>query len=141
MVAARPNGGARAAVADTRGAAHALARFAARPSLVVPEGESAERINSLPVAALRLGPSMVADLRKLGFQRVSDLLATPRASLTLRFGPELGLRWQEPRRRRGPNLWDAVRWRNDKSDQGTVSEADGPEFTLKWDSRSEGQGL
>jgi protein ImuB len=35
---------ARAAIADTRGAAHGLARFAARPSLVVPERESAERI-------------------------------------------------------------------------------------------------
>src|ERR1700722_4597974 len=30
---------ARAAMADTRGAAHALARFAARPTLVVPERE------------------------------------------------------------------------------------------------------
>jgi protein ImuB len=69
-----------------------LARFAARPSLVVRECESAERIKPLPIAALRLAADMVNDLRGLGFARISDLLATPRAPLTLRFGPELGRR-------------------------------------------------
>jgi protein ImuB len=86
---------ARAAMADTRGAAHALARFAARPSLVVPERESADRIKPLPIAALRLAADMVDDLRKLGFERIADLLATPRAPLTLRFGPELGRRMDQ----------------------------------------------
>jgi protein ImuB len=83
---------ARAAMADTRGAAHALARFAARPTLVVPPRESAERIRPLPIAALRLATDTVDDLRRLGFERIADLLATPRAPLTLRFGPELGRR-------------------------------------------------
>jgi protein ImuB len=83
---------ARAAMADTRGAAHALARFAARPTLVVPPRESAGRIRPLPIAALRLAADTVDDLRKLGFERIADLLATPRAPLTLRFGPELGRR-------------------------------------------------
>lgn len=83
---------ARAAIADTRGAAHALARFAARPALVVPERESADRIRPLPIAALRLPLDIVDDLRKLGFERIADLMATPRAPLTLRFGPELGRR-------------------------------------------------
>jgi protein ImuB len=83
---------ARAAMADTRGAAHALARFAGRPSLVIAERESAERIKPLPIAALRLPQDTIDDLRKLGFERVADLLATPRAPLTLRFGPELGRR-------------------------------------------------
>src|SRR6202165_5688917 len=92
---------ARAAIADTRGAAHALARFAARPSLVVPERESAERIKPLPIAALRLAPDMVDDLRRLGFERVSDLMATPRAPLTLRFGPELGRRLDQATGRTG----------------------------------------
>jgi protein ImuB len=86
---------ARAAIADTRGAAHALARFAARPALVVPERESPDRIKPLPIAALRLSADMVADLRKLGFDRISDLLATPRAPLTLRFGPVLGRRMDQ----------------------------------------------
>jgi protein ImuB len=86
---------ARGATADTRGAAHALARFAARPSLVVPERESPDRIKPLPIAALRLPADMVDDLRKLGFERIADLLATPRAPLTLRFGPELGRRMDQ----------------------------------------------
>ena len=86
---------ARAAIADTRGAAHALARFAARPALVVPERESAERIKPLPITALRLPPDTVDDLRKLGFERIADLMATPRAPLTLRFGPELGRRMDQ----------------------------------------------
>jgi len=92
---------ARAAMADTRGAAHALARFAARPTLVVPERESAERIKPLPIAALRLAPDMVDDLRRLGFERVSDLMATPRAPLTLRFGPALGRRLDQATGRTG----------------------------------------
>jgi protein ImuB len=86
---------ARAAIADTRGAAHALARFAAWPALVVPERESPDRIKPLPIAALRLSADMVDDLRKLGFERIADLLATPRAPLTLRFGPVLGRRMNQ----------------------------------------------
>ncbi|MEH6952654.1 DNA polymerase Y family protein [Nitrobacter sp. NHB1] len=92
---------ARAAMADTRGAAYALARFAAQSSLVIPERESAERIKPLPIAALRLTADMVDDLRRLGFERVSDLLATPRAPLTLRFGPELGRRMDQATGRTG----------------------------------------
>jgi protein ImuB len=91
----------RAAVADTRGAAHALARFAARPALVVPERESADRIKPLPIAALRLASDMVGDLRRLGFERIADLLAMPRAPLTLRFGPELGRRMDQATGRTG----------------------------------------
>ncbi len=83
---------ARAAMAGTWGAAHAAARFAARPTLVLSDEEGIERIALLPVAALRLPDDMITDLRKLGFERISDLTATPRAPLTLRFGPELGRR-------------------------------------------------
>jgi protein ImuB len=92
---------ARAAMADTRGAAHALARFAARPALVVPERESADRIKPLPIASLRLAADMVGDFRRLGFERIADLLATPRAPLTLRFGPELGRRLDQATGRTG----------------------------------------
>jgi protein ImuB len=99
---------ARAAIADNRGAAHALARFAARPSLVIPESESAERIKPLPIAALRLPQDTVNNLRKLGFRRISDLLATPRAPLTLRFGPELGRRLDQATGRAGEPI-DPVR--------------------------------
>ena len=50
------------------------------------------RSRRLPIAALRLPHDMVDALRKLGFERIGELLATPRAPLALRFGPELGRR-------------------------------------------------
>ena len=83
---------ARAAMADTWGAAHGLARCVARSSLVVPAGTSATTIFDLPIAALRLDVGRVESLRTLGFERIGELAATPRAPLTLRFGPEPGRR-------------------------------------------------
>ena len=83
---------ARAAIADSRGAAHALARHAADPIRIAPVGVLAQALAPLPVSALRLPLEVVAGLRLLGFQRIGDLLAQPRAPLTLRFGPELGRR-------------------------------------------------
>jgi protein ImuB len=83
---------ARAAIADTWGAAHALARFDARPGLVSEPGNAAHDIAPLPIAALRLASDMVRDLHILGFDSVGDVLAQPRAPLALRFGPELGRR-------------------------------------------------
>ena len=83
---------ARGAIADTWGAAHALARFAARPAFVSEPGAAAVDVAPLPLAALRLAPELVDALRVLGFERIADLLAQPRAPLTLRFGPELGRR-------------------------------------------------
>jgi protein ImuB len=82
----------RGAIADTWGAAHALARFAARPAFVSEPRAAAVDVAPLPLAALRLAPELVDALRVLGFERISDLLAQPRAPLTLRFGPELGRR-------------------------------------------------
>jgi protein ImuB len=83
---------ARAAMADTWGAAHGLARFAVRPSLVIPDGTSATAILHLPIAALRLDSGIVEALRTLGFERIGELVNTPRAPLSLRFGPEIGRR-------------------------------------------------
>lgn len=79
----------RAAVAETWGAAHALARYAARPIQIVPPGGVAAAIAPLPFAALRLPPSTVSELRTLGFARIADIMATPRPPLALRFGPEI----------------------------------------------------
>jgi protein ImuB len=83
---------ARAAIADSWDAAHALARFAATagtPVIAVPAGECAAALLDLPVEALRLLPETAADLRVLGFDRIGDLAGKPRAPLTLRFGPDL----------------------------------------------------
>ncbi len=90
---------ARAAMADTWGAAHALARFAARPTLVVPAGESAAAIMPLPIAALRLPATTVDSLRRLGLDQIGDLERTPRAPLALRFGSEIGRRLDQAMRR------------------------------------------
>jgi protein ImuB len=83
---------ARAAIADSLAAAHALARHAAQPTWIAPPGHDASVLADLPLAALRLPAAMAADLRALGFMAIGDLLAQPRASLTRRFGPELGRR-------------------------------------------------
>ena len=78
------------AIADTWGAAHALARFGARSPYSSAPGSAAVDIAPLPIAALRLAPGLVDSLHMLGFDSVGDLLARPRAPLTLRFGPEPG---------------------------------------------------
>jgi len=83
---------ARAAIADSWGAAHALARYAARPTVIAPPGHGQSILEPLPLQALRIAATAVAGLRTLGFERIGDLLAQPRAPLTLRFGPEIGRR-------------------------------------------------
>jgi protein ImuB len=83
---------ARAAIADSWGAAHALARFGADPLAVAEPGLLREAVAPLPIGALRLPSDMVAELRSLGFKTIADLLTQPRAPLTLRFGTELARR-------------------------------------------------
>ncbi|MBD9573022.1 Y-family DNA polymerase [Ensifer adhaerens] len=83
---------ARAAIADTWGAAHAGARFLAHPTLVVAPRAQQETIRDLPVAALRLDPAILHGLRVLGFNTIGEVAGVPRAPLALRFGPELGRR-------------------------------------------------
>lgn len=83
---------ARAAVADTWGVAHALARFSTQALVRARPAILREAIAPLPLAALRLASQTIAELRMLGFETVADLLAQPRAPLALRFGSELGRR-------------------------------------------------
>ena len=80
---------ARAAIADTWGAAHALARHVADPLFVAPPGETVPVLALLPLEALRLPPAIAAGLNDLGFVRIGDLIGQPRAPLTRRFGSEL----------------------------------------------------
>jgi protein ImuB len=81
---------ARAAAADTAGAAWAWARFGATGSLA--SGAQREKLAPLPVTALRLAPEMAAGLARLGLRRVGDLYPLPRAGLAARFGPAPGRR-------------------------------------------------
>ncbi|NKK92895.1 DNA polymerase Y family protein [Rhizobium leguminosarum bv. viciae] len=82
---------ARVAVADTWGVAHACAR-AISHTIIVPVGETKRAVEKLPISLLRLSGKVVSDLRTLGFQTIGELANTPRAPLTLRFGPEIGRR-------------------------------------------------
>ncbi|MBI3706945.1 MAG: DNA polymerase Y family protein [Proteobacteria bacterium] len=79
---------ARAAIADTPGAARAIARFAADRQ-IVPAGESQAALDKLPPAALRLSAATVAALDGLGLRRIGDLHDLPRAGLAVRFGDEI----------------------------------------------------
>ena len=108
------------AIADTPGAAHAMARHSAMPQgaqnkqdvpdatvppdadratsppsrhgTVVPPGAHRDAIAPLPVAALRLAADLVTTLRRLGLDRVAHLERLPRAALARRFGPQVALR-------------------------------------------------
>lgn len=83
---------ARVAIADTPGAAWALARFAADEQAVAPAGAARQAIADLPMEALRLDASALALLRRFGLKRVGDLYGLPRAGLARRFRGEAGLR-------------------------------------------------
>jgi len=83
---------ARAAIADTTGAAHAMARYGSSKVIVVPVGATSDALRALPMTALRLGSELLAELRRLGFESIDDLERTPRAPLALRFGSEIGRR-------------------------------------------------
>ncbi|EPX76513.1 putative DNA polymerase IV protein ImuB [Litoreibacter arenae DSM 19593] len=74
------------AIAETRGAAHALARHGGG---AVPEGELMAAIGRLPVSALRIDSKTGEALSRMGLIRISDLAAQPRAPLARRFGSGL----------------------------------------------------
>ena len=80
----------RAAVADTPGAAWAVARFAAPGKTammtIVPVGGHRAALAPLAVAGLRLPVPTTEDLTRLGLGRIGDLEALPRATLGIRFG-------------------------------------------------------
>ncbi len=82
----------RAAIADTVGAAWAVARCGGAESAVVPPEAARSTIAALPVAALRLDPVLAIELERLGLRRVGDLYALPRAALAARFGEGLAAR-------------------------------------------------
>lgn len=81
----------RLALADTPGAAWALAHYG-RDGIIVPPGETVRALVPLPVAALRLDDATVGGLFRVGVRRVGDLHAMPRAPLTARFGRDAGRR-------------------------------------------------
>ena len=83
---------ARATIADTWGAAHAVVRCRRDAVTLIAPGGHGQVLAGMPIPALRLPMAMVDSLRVLGFERIGELSAQPRAPLTLRYGPELGRR-------------------------------------------------
>ncbi|HEX7760648.1 MAG TPA: DUF6504 family protein [Caulobacteraceae bacterium] len=81
----------RAAVADTPGAAWALAHFTETGTIAAP-GKAWSLLAPLPVHALRLTPQTAAQIARLGLVTVERLARLPRDQLTRRFGPEVMLR-------------------------------------------------
>jgi protein ImuB len=88
----------RIGIADTVGAAWAVARFGTAASelsggrirpVVVPTGQSAEALGPLPVEALRLSLSVIEVLHDLGLETIGQLTALPRETLPSRFGPQI----------------------------------------------------
>jgi protein ImuB len=79
----------RAAMADTAGAAWALARYADKQAdLYCPRNNQRVALSALPVEGLRLDPAILDTFLKLGLRRIGDLYALPRAPLSRRFGEQ-----------------------------------------------------
>ena len=79
----------RLAIADTLGAAWAVAHYAALAIVIVPAEQTLGALAALPVASLRLPAETLALLAELGLRRIGDVAALPRPSLLARFGPGL----------------------------------------------------
>jgi protein ImuB len=86
---------ARAAIADTVGAACALASAGDDAIVIAQSGQTSAYLAPLPPAALRIEPEVAARLDSLGVRTIGDLLMLPRASLPARFGSRLVLRLQQ----------------------------------------------
>jgi len=84
----------RIAVAGSLGATWALARFAAGAdqAMLPGPGEEQAALAPLPVEALRLDPSTVSGLRRVGLKRIGELIPMPRDALARRFGEQVARR-------------------------------------------------
>lgn len=98
---------ARAALADTPGAAWAVARFGdlgGKGTAVVPAGGLRAALVPLPVAGLRLEDAAAEGLRRVGLRRIGDLIDLPRAPLAARFGDAVLRRLDQALGRVGESL-------------------------------------
>ena len=103
----------RLALADTPGAAWALAHYGRDPDIIAPPGGQAALLSPLPPAALQLQPETAAQIERLGLSRIGQLIDIPRAPLARRFGAQtltrldqaLGRAAEALTWRRPPNPW------------------------------------
>lgn len=78
----------RVAIADTIGAAWAVARYG-NSEMIIESGRQAEALFPLPPAALRLDRSTLQRMEKLGFRKIGQFTGIPRLNLRRRFGDTL----------------------------------------------------
>ena len=109
----------RCAIADTPGAAWALAHFGKAPfgeeGIIAPPGEQAALLAPLPPAALRLETEIWAQVERLGIRQIGQLMSIPRGPFARRFGrvavtrldQALGREREALTFRRPPNPWFA----------------------------------
>jgi protein ImuB len=82
----------RLAIADTLGAAWAVARFAASENTIVASDQIRAALAPLPIAALRLDPVIIDGLHRVGLRQIGEILAMPRDALARRFGETVARR-------------------------------------------------
>lgn len=78
----------RVAIADTIGAAWAVARFG-KDEFIIEKGQQTKAMISLPPSALRLETETIERLEKLGLRQISNFINMPRTALRRRFGQSL----------------------------------------------------
>ena len=84
----------RAAIADTVGAAWAVAHYGKNEMIIGP-GKQAEALFPLPPAALRLDSSTLQRMEKLGFRQIGQFIGIPRLNLRRRFGEAMLIRLEQ----------------------------------------------
>jgi protein ImuB len=75
----------RVGMADTIGAAWAIARYGRSSPVIEPEMQTTALL-TLPPASLRLEQELAERLYKLGLHQINDLISMPRSALRRRFG-------------------------------------------------------
>lgn len=76
-------------IADTKGAARALARFGISHVSIAPPGKTRSALASLPIAALFLDTHVTSELAQAGLKTIGQLYEIQSAELARRFGLEL----------------------------------------------------
>ncbi|RZL16062.1 MAG: DNA polymerase Y family protein, partial [Pedobacter sp.] len=76
------------AIADTIGAAWANSRYGVKTPIIEP-GQHSMALLDFPPASLRLEPSIVERLDKLGLHKIGNIIGMPRSALRRRFGQTL----------------------------------------------------
>ena len=79
----------RIGIADTKGAAWALARFAGGDIVIAPSGKTSAALAALPLEGLRLPPKTATDLRRTGLKTIGQVAEIKSAELARRFGLDL----------------------------------------------------